>query len=61
MLLCDNEIMPLPDALIGRTLANYHIQRLLGRGGMASVYYGFDYSLQRPAAIKIIDERYSGV
>lgn len=52
--------MPLADSLIGRTLANYRIERLLGRGGMASVYYGFDFQLQRPAAIKVIDERHSG-
>jgi serine/threonine-protein kinase len=48
------------DPLIGRRLATYRIERLLGRGGMASVYYGVDLHLQRPAAIKLIDERYSG-
>lgn len=52
--------MPLADPLIGRILANYHIERLLGRGGMASVYYGFDFQLQRPAAIKVIDDRFTG-
>ena len=52
--------MPKDDPLIGRMLANYRIERLLGRGGMASVYYGFDSQLQRPAAIKVIDERHSG-
>lgn len=46
-------------SLIGKHLANYQIERLLGRGGMASVYYGVDLQLQRPAAIKIIDDRYS--
>src|SRR5512139_2419270 len=55
----DNQIMPGTDALIGRTLANYRIERLLGRGGMASVYYGVDLHLERPAAIKVLDERYS--
>jgi serine/threonine protein kinase len=48
------------DFLIGRKLANYQIERLLGRGGMASVYYGLDLNLQRPAAIKVIDDRYIG-
>ncbi len=48
------------DFLIGRKLANYQIERLLGRGGMASVYYGLDLNLQRPAAIKVIDDRYDG-
>jgi serine/threonine protein kinase len=52
--------MSMADPLIGRKFANYQIERLIGRGGMASVYYGIDFSLQRPAAIKVIDERYSG-
>jgi predicted Ser/Thr protein kinase len=49
--------MPQSESLIGRTLANYRIERLLGHGGMASVYYGIDLHLQRPAAIKVIDVR----
>ena len=52
--------MSLPDPLIGRRFASYQIVRLIGRGGMASVYFGFDYQLQRPAAIKVIDDRYTG-
>jgi serine/threonine protein kinase len=55
-----NGSMPIVDPLIGRKLANYQIEHLLGRGGMASVYYGVDMHLQRPAAIKVIDERFSG-
>lgn len=43
------------DALIGRQLANYRIERLIGRGGMASVYFGWDVKLDRPVAIKTID------
>jgi serine/threonine protein kinase len=43
------------DPLIGRQLANYRIERLIGRGGMASVYYAFDVRLNRPAAVKVID------
>jgi tRNA A-37 threonylcarbamoyl transferase component Bud32 len=46
------------DPLIGRQLANYRIERLLGQGGMASVYYGVDLHLHRPAAIKVMAERY---
>jgi serine/threonine-protein kinase len=52
--------MPSADPLIGTTLANYRLERLLGRGGMASVYYGFDFQLQRPGAVKVIDDRHSG-
>jgi len=47
------------DPLIGCQLSNYRIDRLLGRGGMASVYYGVDLQLQRPAAIKVLDDRHS--
>ncbi|MFZ0544942.1 MAG: protein kinase [Candidatus Promineifilaceae bacterium] len=43
--------------LIGQQLANFRIERLIGRGGMAEVYYGHDLMLQRPVAIKVIDAR----
>ncbi len=41
--------------LIGRNLANFRVERLIGRGGMAEVYYGMDVKLQRPVAIKVFD------
>jgi serine/threonine protein kinase len=47
-----------PDPLIGRQLGNYRLERLLGRGGMASVYYAVDMLLNRPAAVKVIDARF---
>jgi serine/threonine protein kinase len=46
------------DPLMGIKLANYRVERLLKRGGMASVYYGWDIQLERPVAIKLIDARY---
>jgi len=46
------------DPLIGRQLANYRIDRLIGRGGMAQVYFGWDVALERPVAIKVVDVRY---
>jgi serine/threonine protein kinase len=46
------------DLLIGRQIANFRVERIIGRGGMAQVYYGHDVKLQRPVAIKIIDARY---
>ena len=46
------------DTLIGKQLNNFRIDRLLGRGGMAQVYYGMDLGLNRPVAIKVIDERW---
>ena len=46
------------DPLVGQQLGNYRIDRLIGRGGMAAVYYGWDVNLERPVAIKVIDARY---
>lgn len=46
------------DALIGQRLADFRIERVLGRGGMAKVYFGWDLKLNRPVAIKVIDERF---
>jgi serine/threonine protein kinase len=46
------------DPLIGQQLANFRVERVLGRGGMAQVYYGQDIKLERPVAIKVIDARY---
>ena len=46
------------DPLIGRKLSNFLVKRVLGRGGMAQVYYGEDVKLQRPVAIKVIDVRF---
>ena len=42
--------------LIGTRLGNYDIQALLGSGGMASVYRGFDTNLRRPVAIKVLSD-----
>jgi len=40
--------------LIGTRLGTYDVQALLGTGGMASVYRGFDHNLQRLIAIKVL-------
>src|SRR5689334_17873043 len=48
------------DPLIGRQLANFRVERVLGRGGMAQVYYGWDVRLERPVALKVIDTRFRG-
>ncbi|MFZ4813886.1 MAG: protein kinase domain-containing protein [Phototrophicaceae bacterium] len=47
--------MSTTDPLIGKTIGDYHIQSLLGRGGMARVYRGYDKNLDRYAAVKVID------
>ncbi|MEO8393906.1 MAG: protein kinase [Chloroflexota bacterium] len=43
------------DPLIGKQLGDYKIVDILGRGGMAHVYRGYDQKLQRYAAVKVID------
>ena len=48
------------DPLIGKRLSNFIIEKPLGQGGMAQVYYGQDVKLQRPVAIKVIDTRLRG-
>ena len=40
--------------LTGRTLGDYHILRLLGQGGMGSVYLAQQLSLKRRVALKIL-------
>jgi serine/threonine protein kinase len=46
---------PTPDDLLYQELDEYRLEALLGQGGMARVYRGFDVRLKRPAAIKVID------
>ncbi len=48
------------ETLIGRKLANYRIDRFLGQGGMAQVYYAWDESLDRSAAVKVISSNLRG-
>ncbi|MCB9457397.1 MAG: serine/threonine protein kinase [Anaerolineaceae bacterium] len=43
------------DSIIGRKLGDYSIVDVLGHGGMARVYRGYDAKLDRYAAVKVID------
>lgn len=48
------------DSLSGQVLGQYQLRELLGVGGMGAVYRGFQESLQREVAVKIIFMRQSG-
>jgi len=47
--------MSTSDPLIGRQLGDYKIEELIGHGGMARVYRGYDETLDRNAAVKVIE------
>jgi serine/threonine protein kinase len=47
--------MSTTDPLMNLQLGDYKIVGLLGRGGMARVYRGYDARLERYAAVKVID------
>src|SRR5512143_1824288 len=46
------------DPLNGKQVGGYRVERLLGRGGMASVFFAWDTRNDRPVALKVMDERY---
>ncbi|NBC85230.1 MAG: protein kinase, partial [Bacteroidetes bacterium] len=43
------------DAVIGKEVDGYHIESILGRGGMGVVYRAEDVALSRPVALKRIN------
>lgn len=42
--------------LVGRRLGHYELRQVVGRGGMATVYEGYQPSLGRVVAVKVLDE-----
>jgi serine/threonine-protein kinase len=42
------------DHLVGRDLARYHIEEVIGRGGMGTVYRAHDSRLDRTVALKVL-------
>ena len=51
----DNISNRVKDRLIGKQLGDYRITSRLASGGMARIYKAMDYKLQRPAAIKVLE------
>ena len=41
-------------SLTGKRLGDYHLGKLLGRGGMADVYWAYDETLMREVAVKVL-------
>src|SRR5205823_10751518 len=48
-----------PDYLIGQTVGSYRVVRLLGKGGMGSVYMAEHPTIQSKVAIKFLHPQYS--
>jgi hypothetical protein len=47
--------------VVGQVLAGrYEIERAVGSGGMATVFRAFDTVLERPVALKVLDDDHSG-
>jgi serine/threonine-protein kinase len=52
---------PSADPLVGGMLdGRYRVDALIATGGMSAVYRGVDMRLDRPVALKIMDQRYAG-
>lgn len=53
-----DEVTEAHESLLGKTLGNYKVERVLGMGGMGEVYLAYDYKLRRRIALKILPAEY---
>jgi len=51
--------LPLTDELIGRSIGSYRVEKLLGKGGMGSVYMGVHPGIGSRVAIKFLHPQFS--
>ena len=50
----------MPERHVGRTLGKYRVDALVGSGGFAWVYKGFDPDLEIPVALKVLKPQFGG-
>jgi serine/threonine-protein kinase len=50
----------LPERYVGRTLGRFRIEALVGSGGFAWVYRGYDPELDIPVAVKVLKPQFAG-
>ena len=50
-----------PATMIGTSLGGYHLQALIGAGGMGEVYRAHDAKLGRDVAIKILPSAFTSI
>jgi hypothetical protein len=48
------------DPLVGKTFGSYKIVGVIGRGGMGAVYEGYDETLDRRVALKVLHAQFAG-
>jgi len=49
-----------PERYLGKTLGKYRVEALVGSGGFAWVYRGFDPELEIPVALKVLKPQFAG-